>query len=279
MRHPILTTLAVASALGVAALGARRLAVDRAAEAVEAELLAEPSPAAFSEAALAGLAEPARRYLRHAIEFGTPLASACRLQMEGTMVPTPGAPPTRLTATEVLAPRRGFVWAAEATMKGLPVRVRDHYHRGEGGVGVTALGLVPVRLGGDAEDLARSSRGRLVGEAVWCPTALVSPDVRWESPGADQARYTVTVDGEPVSVTLHLGPEGSLREVTLDRWGSPDGGPARAHPYGFRVDSEASFGGVTIPARITGGWNYGTATYDPATAASFTVTRFDPAAP
>lgn len=272
MRHPVLTTLAVASALGLAALGARRLAADRSARAVEADLW-RPSPVAtFSEADLEGLPEPAARYLRHAIAPGVPLAATCRLQMEGTMTPSPGGPPTPLTAVETLAPRAGFVWTAWARMSGLPVRVRDHYHEGEGGVGVTALGVVPVPLGGPPADVARSSRGRLVGEAVWCPTALVHPDVAWEAAGDDRARYTVAVDGEPVSVTLRVADDGALRDVALDRWGDALGEPWRLLPYGFAVEAERTFGGVTVPSEIRGGWLYGTPEFDPSAAASFTVT-------
>jgi hypothetical protein len=199
--------------------------------------------------------------------------------MTGTMRPAPDAPPTDLAAVETLAPRTGFVWTARARMNGLPVRVRDHYHRGEGGVGVTALGVVPVPLGGEDEDVARSSRGRLVGEAVWCPTALVHPGVAWEAAGDDRARFTVAVDGDPIAVTLRVDERGALREVTLDRWGDPDGGAARLHPYGFRVEAEGTFDGVTIPTRITGGWGYGADGYDPARAASFTVHRAALAAP
>lgn len=276
MRHPLLLTLATTAALGAAALGARRVFADAAARDAERALLAEPSGGTFSEARLDGLPEPARRYLRHAVAPGTPLASACRLRMTGVLTPAPGASPVELTATETIAPRWGFVWTARARMMGVPVLVRDHYWRGEGGVAVTALGVVPVPLGGPSSDVARSARGRLVGEGVWCPTALVHPDVRWDDAGPDRACCTVEVDGEPVSVTLHVGPDGALHEVTLDRWGDPDGGAFGLYPYGFAVEAEGTFGGVTIPTEIRGGWRYGTDGFDPTTAVSFSVTDAEP---
>lgn len=273
MKHPVLWTLTAALVATTGALLARRALGDRETAALDAQLTAGAEPLRFSETNLHGLPEPAQRYLRHAIVPGTPLAPACRLWMDGTMTPTPGAPPTDLTASETLAPRTGFVWTARAHMKGLPVHVRDHYHRGQGGVAVAVLGVLPIPLGGEAADVTRSSRGRLVGEAVWCPTALVHPDVTWEAVSDDRARFTVSVDGDPVAVTLRLADDGALREVTLDRWGTPDSQAARFHPYGFRVDAEGTFGGVTIPTRITGGWGYGTDGYDPSVAASFTVRR------
>ncbi|MEP0547382.1 MAG: DUF6544 family protein [Rhodothermales bacterium] len=272
MRHPVLWTLTAAAALGVAGLGTRRVRSDRRAAHIEADLLAGPSaPGVFSSDTIVGLPEPAQRYLRHAIAPGTPLVPAVRLEMTGTMTPTPDAARVALRAVEVLAPRRGFVWTAEARMVRVPVRVRDHYFEGEGGVHVALLGLVPLPFSGAPEDLARSARGRLVGEAVWCPTALVGPGVLWEAVDADRARFTLAVDGVPICVTIRVGPDGALREVTLDRWGDVGVAGFRPIPYGFAVEAEATFGGVTIPTRIRGGWWFGTDRFDPATAATFTV--------
>ena len=273
MRHRDLWALTGTAALALSALGARRFLADRHAARIEADLFALPGrPPLFTEADLDGLAEPARRYLLHALIPGTPRWTAARLWMEGTMTPTPGSSATTLTAVETLAPHSGFVWTAHARMNGLPVRVRDHYFEEGGGIEVVALGTVPIPLG-HGPGVARSSRGRLVAEAVWCPTALVGPAVQWEAVDADCARFTLTVDGEPVVVTLHVAPDGALREVTLDRWGDADGEPWRLIPYGFRVEAERTFNGVTIPTRLTGGWHYGTARFDPATAAAFTIHR------
>lgn len=271
MRHLMLWLLAGAAAIAVAGFGTRRVFSDRTAIDIETLLFAVSDPlAVFSPTDLGGLPEPALRYLRHAIAPGTPLSPACRLWMNGTVTPMPGTPPTALSAVETLAPRQGFIWSARARMKGLPVRVRDHYYQGEGGVNVLALGIVPLPLGG-GPDVIRSSRGRLVGEGVWCPTALVHPDVVWEGVDANRARFTISVDGEAVAVTILVGPDGALREATLLRWGDVEGKPSRLLPYGFRVEEERTFEGVTIPARITGGWLFGTDRFDPATAATFTV--------
>ncbi|MGB3543907.1 DUF6544 family protein, partial [Rubrivirga sp.] len=99
--------------------------------------------------------------------------------------------------------------------------------------------------------------------------------VVWQAAGDDHARYTLAVDGETITVTLHVDGDGAVQEVALDRWGDPDGEAARLYPYGFRVEAEGTFGGVTIPTRITGGWGYGTDSYDPDSGASFTVTHLD----
>lgn len=272
MRHPALSTLAGVATLALAVLGVRRVLADRAAADVEADLFAVSGPLpVFSEADLDDLPEPARRYLRHAVAPGTVLSPAVRLWMDGTMTPTSGGASVALSAVETLAPTRGFVWTARAWMKGLPVRVRDHYTQSVGGVDVALLGLLPLSLA-DGPAVTRSTRGRLVAEGVWCPTALVR-GARWEAVDDDHARYRLSVDGEPVTVTIHVAPDGALREVTLFRWGDTDGKPWRLLPYGFCVDAERTFGGITIPTQLTGGWHYGTDRFGPDAAASFTVHR------
>lgn len=276
MRFPARLALWALGGLTLAGLtlGVRRIVGDRAFGRIEQSLATRlpPPPVVFTPDQVADLPEPAQRYLLHAIASGTPLAPTVRLEMNGSMTPTPGGARVALQAIEVLAPRRGFTWTAHAHMGGVPVRVRDHYFEGKGGVRVSLLGLLPLPFAGEQADLARSARGRLVGEAVWCPTALLRPGVTWEAVDADRAQLTLVVDGEAVSVTLRVEPDGALREVTLARWGDVGVPSPELLPYGFAVEAEATFGGVTIPTRIRGGWWYGTERFDGEAAATFEVT-------
>ena len=107
--------------IGTLGLTAYRVVRDRRTRRIKARLFGGgfhegTSCPRFSADPLAGLPAPARRYLRHAIAIGTPLADACRLTLRGSMCPAPGQPRLSLTATEVLAPRDGFVWTAQSRM-------------------------------------------------------------------------------------------------------------------------------------------------------------------
>ena len=85
-----------------------------------------PHPAAFDPAMVTGLPEPARRYLTHAIAPGTPLWQSVEISMVGHIKIGAWRP---FTATQVVAPRRGYIWAADARLFGIPVIGYDRLRR------------------------------------------------------------------------------------------------------------------------------------------------------
>lgn len=122
-------------------------------------------------------------------------------------------------------------------------------------------------------DTARSSRHRVVAEAVWVPTALLpSPHVTWTAITDDRIRYEVALDGDTVPVELRIDGAGRVTELTMRRHGNtgvPDWGLL---PYGFACSEERTFGGCTIPTQFRGGWWYGTERFEPDAATDFAVT-------
>jgi len=49
-----------------------------------------------------------------------------------------------------------------------------------------------------------------------------------------------------------------LLEVTVNRWGNPDGEPYGRYPFGMTTEAEATFAGVTLPVVFRAGWWWGT---------------------
>jgi hypothetical protein len=97
--------------------------VPRAARSLRVEWarLAEPpgrGQPGFDPSTVADLPEPARRWLVHAITPGTPLWRSVTLTMRGKI--RIGAWRS-FTATQVIAPSEGYVWAATARIFALPV--------------------------------------------------------------------------------------------------------------------------------------------------------------
>jgi hypothetical protein len=156
---------------------------------LEATLVEEPAPGAFSDAELLGLPEPVQRHLRAVIAPGTPLARSARLEMRGQIKIGCWVP---FRAHETLTPRRGFVWQARAA--GLIVGY-DHYVDGPGGMDWKLAGLVRVAHA-DGPDVSRAAAERAGGEAFWLPTSLL-PRFDVECFARDDANITAhrTFDG------------------------------------------------------------------------------------
>jgi len=77
----------------------------------------------------------------------------------------------RFSATQVLAPPTGFIWAANTRLFGLPVSGYDRYSSGTGQMRRRLLGVVPVMVA-QGPDVTRSAAGRLAGEGVLVPTTF-----------------------------------------------------------------------------------------------------------
>ena len=114
------------------------------------------------------LPEPAVRYLDHALAGRDRLPAAVRLRMHGHIRIGAWRP---FTAEQVIVPGRGMVWRAEARFLGLPVRGYDRIVDGHGEMRWKLLGMVPV-VAAAGDDVTRSARGRMAGEAVWLPSML-----------------------------------------------------------------------------------------------------------
>src|SRR3954453_15123020 len=159
------------------------------------------------------------------------------------------------TANQVVSPSRGYIWAANARLFGLPVIGYDRLSRGPGGMPWRRLAVVRV-VSAAGPDTTRSAAGRLASEIVLVPTVFQS--AIWTDGGPDTAVGTGGSGAEQQRVELHLGPAGQLRSVLMQRWGNPDGHPFGRYPFGVTVASERTDAGVTVPAEIRAGWWRGT---------------------
>jgi hypothetical protein len=268
--------------LAAGALGGLALltAIDqRYVASIQRDLDATPSAGrAFSPGMVAELPEPARRYFRHAIRPGTPLATRVHLSQAGSL--RLGARWAPFSAEQVLTPC-GFVWRATSRLGPLRITATDHLAGGRGRMRIAAFGLVPlVNEAGSA--LSRSAAGRLVVEYMWLPSACLpglSPGVTVDPVDADRFAVTVAIGGEATGEATRLiqtvDRDGRLTESALLRFGNqtPDR-RFRYIPFGGLVDEEGTFGGYTIPTRIRAGWWYGTAQYQEAFRFQITAAAF-----
>lgn len=217
----------------------------------------------FDAGMVSRLPDAARRWLLHAIAPGTPLARVVELRMHGTLRLKRGAAPLPMRAEQVLAPPAGFVWRARVGRGLMRIRGYDRYD-GRGEMRWWLLGVIPVAGRADA-DVTRSAAGRLGGEAVLLPSALLPQrGASWEGVDDRTARVRVDIGSEPVESTIRVARDGALERIVIRRWnGDVANGAVGYLPFIVDFEGERTFGGYTIPAVMAAGWAEDGETPDP----------------
>src|SRR5580765_930834 len=75
------------------------------------------------------------------------------------------------TATQIIRPGDGYIWAATTYMSGLPITGYDRYFGGAGHMRWRLVGVIPI-VSADGPDVTRSAAGRLASEIAVAPTAF-----------------------------------------------------------------------------------------------------------
>jgi hypothetical protein len=211
----------------------------------------------FDASMLADLPEPVQRYLRHAIAADTPLERPLVLDMTGEIKLKEAWYP--FTGQEVIS-ADGFLWKASLSMNNLPVHVFDSYYHGSGDVRVFIGPLLMLHQSNP--DVNLSAAGRLAIELLWSPTNLLPRDgLSWEADDPHHISATIHIDNTPHTITFVIDDEGRLCEGSMQRW---NGDEQQYDTFGFRMEEEETFGGLTVPSRGEVGWWYGTERYETA---------------
>lgn len=199
---------------------------------------------------IARLPELARCYLCTSLGIDRPLPSAVRLAMHGQIRLGRWCP---FVGEEVLTMSGALFWYARTHYYSFPVLGYDSFSDGAGALDWRLLGMLPLARA-DGPDVARSAAGRAAAEAVWLPSRLAGPAVQWAQ--TEEGALLVRLPAGADIVPLRLVPdeEARLREVSMMRWGNPEGGAFGWHPFGGRVTAWERFGGIRLPSRLEVGW-------------------------
>lgn len=182
------------------------------------------------------------------------MASAVRLKMHGELRLKDWA---LFEAEQVIDWDRGMIWRAAVKMGALTVRGFDRMVDGRGEMRWKMLGIIPV-MSDSGPDMTKSTAGRIAAESVWLPSVLLREEVPWHSEDPSHAYATLDIAGEKMDVRFDVDGSGSLKKVSMMRWGKLDGEEEyRLHDFGGLVEEEATFGGYTIPTRLRVGWHIG----------------------
>ncbi|MBW4508977.1 MAG: hypothetical protein KME64_21035 [Scytonematopsis contorta HA4267-MV1] len=209
----------------------------------------------FSKEMIAELPQPVQRYFRHAIAPDTPLASSVTLKMQGNFRTKQDNPWLQMQGQERITASKGFVWKAVIGSGLMQIKGADYYLNSLGRMQFSLWGLLPI-VNVHNSNTIRSSIGRLAAEFIWLPSALLPQQgVQWKAIDNNTIQAILKIDGEPITLTLIINPEGKLLQITLPRWGqSTDNLPWTYIPFGGKCSDEATFGGYTIPSQTGVGW-------------------------
>jgi hypothetical protein len=219
----------------------------------------------FDPASIAGLDEPVRRYLTHALTDGAPLHSGARLAMTGRIRVGPWL---SFTAQQEFS-GHAFTWRARAGVGPVrPLHVTDCYGDGAGSTEGRLFGRLRF-LHADDENTARAAAGRAAAESVWVPATLLPRNgVCWRAVSDDVIVASFEVPPEQVQLELGIDAAGAVRTLSIMRWGDVGQDRFGYIPFGGRVHAERRFGDVVLPSRVTIGWWFGTPRYAPFFAAT-----------
>lgn len=262
MLTKILLSIAVLLAIAFLILVVIRIKNDNEVSKIWQELADLPTEYVFTEDMVASLPSPVQRYFLHAIAPGTPLASAVTLEMSGSFRLGEDKPWVPMQAKQRISLLKGFVWQATVG-RGLSQFVgADYYIKGTGRMRFSLWGLVPL-VNAHTHDIARSSLGRLAGEFVWLPSALLPQQgVIWQAIDERTVQASFVIDDEPVTLTLIVDSDGKVLQLSLPRWGdATEDGSWNYIPFGVEFQAEQQFGGFTIPSQMNAGWWFGTERY------------------
>jgi hypothetical protein len=218
----------------------------------------------LTEADLATLPEPVRRYIRRSGAVGQPRISNFRATWVGRIRSSAESPWMAFTAEQLNtfdAPRRFFMM--DATMKGLPVDVLHAFDERGATMRVRVLSLISM-VDAKGTDLTRAETVTLFNDlCILAPGALVSPLVAWEPVDVHRARARFTLRTHIISAELRFNELDELVDFSSeDRLaGSPDGRTYARLRWSTPLRDYAQVGPARVATRGEAVWHPASGAY------------------
>lgn len=279
-RFALVTAAAVAGLAGLLAATSRRFG--RLVDADRRRLLERPRPPhppLVTLAMLAGLPEPAKRYLRYAGVVGRPMVDTVRVRQACRMRPAPHGISFPLVAEQWYAVEPpGFIWDATVAVAGIPVvRGRDGYLDGKGMMTIRVGSLIPV-VDASGPEMDQASLLRYLSEMPWFPSAFLRERVTWEAIDDATVRVSI-VDGDlQATGTLTIDPEGRLVEFRSERHAMV-GDRFELRPWCAPTYAYGEFEGLRLPVRGAAVWTLPDGSALPYIEVELAEVSFDPPVP
>jgi len=226
---------------------------------LQAELQARPLAAAspLTEADLAHLPPPVRRYVLRSGAVGRPKVQRFRLEFDAEMYRSPGAAPMRATSVQynfVGGPTRLF--HMRARMFGLPVQALHVYAGDEATFQVRLASLLGV-VDESGEVISRAETVTVLNDmCFFAPGTLVDPRLAWAPVDDRTAGVTFTSGRRHVGAVLHFNERDELVDFTSDDREALRDGKLQRFRWSTPVEAYGDFGGLRLAARAAAVYHY-----------------------
>ena len=210
--------------------------------------------APITEADLAGLPEPLRRYLTQTGVIGRPRIGTVRLKQEGFFRTKPEQNWMPMRAVEYYsADPPAFLWHGKIKMLPfLSIQARDHF---DAGTGHMLIKLAPLTLGdASGPELDQGALVRYFNEMMWFPTAFLSKSIQWEAVDAHSVKGTIRIGEVSASAVLHVTESGRLANFVAERYMSA-GDSFSLETWSTPIDDHAEMEGLRLPVSGEGVWH------------------------
>lgn len=218
----------------------------------------------LTEADLAALPEPVRRYVRRSGALGQPRPRSFRATWTGRIRSSATAPWMAFTAEQVNRldlPQRHFLM--NATMKGLPVAVLHAFDERGATMRVRLLSVAPM-VDARGDELTRAETVTLFNDlCILAPGALASPLIAWEPIDGHQARAVFSLRGHTIRAELQFNDAGELVDFSSDDRlaGSPDGRTFTSLHWTTPLRNYAQVGPVRVATHGEAVWHPSSGAY------------------
>jgi len=241
------------------ALVIRTTSLPRDYEARKAGAMAAPRKAAspLTEADIAHLLPPVRRYIALTGSIGRPVVTEVTLRFDATMYDAPEAsgmtgPVAQYERFDL--PRRLFLMTTR--MKGLPVTVLHDFNTDGASMRVRLAGLVNVvDIGGP--ELTRAETVTILNDlCFFAPSRLIDPALTWTPVDDTRASVAFTLGPNTVSAELVFNQAGELVDfISDDRGALEKDGTLRILRWTTPMTSYRDFGGWHLASEGDAIWH------------------------
>jgi uncharacterized protein DUF6544 len=232
--------------------------------------------ALVTEADLAPLPEPVRRYLRVTRAVGQPRVQNYWIRFTGRIRSAPDARWMPFVAEQQsFADEPTRLFLMRARMFGIPVEAFHRLIAGQATMQVKVAGVVPL-ADQRGDEMNRAETVTLFNDmCILAPGTLAGPGISWEAADASTARARFTLHGHTITATLFFDSDGRLMNFESDDRSrvSPDGTLTRLR-FATPVRDYRDFGPLHLAGYGEARWRLpeGEFTYGEFTYGEFTIT-------